>query len=386
MINIFFKGSNSKRLKLQSTDPLEKLHPHLFEYVFQHFDIADVMILSQVNTNWFNEIGKSLTAMKKIQLGLDNWGKFQTPSAMVNVMKNIRATTRQYQNLSIDCNNQEKVSREAVKLLEYFAPALINLKFLNPKNEAFDQHFNFPKLKTLQYFGCSRDAIEDLLMLNTANLEILDLENHYDANPVSLGKWVNRNAGLRTLKLCDCLSESFRCLEILNNDIKLRELVIGLEGSQEEKLSFLAFLSSGKTVNLQELTIKPGPSTSGASEDIINKVLELPALKKVRFDAFLSPENFTLIVNFRIIELRLPWNVDTVEKLKPFLRAVPKVEVLFLRKINMDILECLATNLKHLKFLYYTKGEGCVPCLQKILHWNQNYDVKFQIISKNWLS
>lgn len=358
--------------------------PELHELVFQHFDAADVLILSEVNKSWWNAIGGSRKCMSQVRLGLENWESTETPEDFMRIMKLIKTSSRRYQNIRLNSNDDEMVSRKAVQVLKYFASSLVDIRFLNADSVKIRKTFTFPRLERLQFIN-NCETIDNLLLEGSTMLKDLNLKHHYWAEAEPVLHCLKRNKNLTMLKLWDTgISKLFcKTYDPKNYLFKLKRFASGADGliTKETEENFIHFLES-QNKSMEAIRFRSG--LDGVAAPIINKVFEMSAMKIIHLDGIGDLKELCLPFNPKIIELRLPWSIDTMEKLAPFLRAIPKVKVLFLRKINMEILSYVAINLKELKILYYTRAEGCMGCFQKFLASKEETNKGILLVSKEW--
>lgn len=378
----------SKRLRLQKTefnvDPLEfGVHEHLHELIFQHFDPADVLILSEVNKVWFDTIGRSRKCMQQINLGLDNWWQTETSEDMARIMKVVSKTTRRYQNVHLNSNDDALVSRKACQLLKTLAPSIVDLRFLNADYVSVREGFKFPRLERLQFINNVSD-IDKLLLQASTQLKELNLKHHYFPDPQLVMDCLRANKHLKILKLWDSgISKLFALYEPNCFEFRLRRFATGADGavSNEAESNFLHFLDKQSNC-LEAIRFRSG--LDGVGGTIINKVFEMSAMRIIHLDGVGDLKHLNLNVNPAIVELRMSWTIDTLEKLIPFIRAAPKVETLFLRKVNKDILEYVAVHLKELKTLYFTRSDGCIGCFKKFLSTNEDTNKDIRLVAKEW--
>lgn len=362
---------------------MKLLHEHVMELMFQHFDAADVLISSEVNRNWFDTIGSSRKCMKLINLGLENWWQTETPREMAKVMRIVKKTTRNYQNVHVNCNDDLIVSKQAVNMLKTLAPSLVDLRFFNSDSGQVGFRYKFPKLECLQFINNTRE-IDELLLDASTQLKELNLKHHYWADPNPVLQCLKDNKNLKMLKLWDTgIGKLFKIYEPNSFEFKLKRFATGSDGvvSPEAEKNFLHFLES-QSGYIEAIRFRSG--FDGVSATIINKVFEMTAMTIIHLDGVGDLKQLDLVVNPRIKELRLPWCVDSLEKISPFLRSVPNVRILFVRKVNKDILEFIATRLKDLRLLYYTKADGCLGCFKRFLSANENSNKDIKLICKEW--
>lgn len=375
-----------KRVKLQTQvdDPLHHIHEHLHELVLQHLDQADVIILSEVSKKWFDIIGGSRKCMKQINLGLENWWQTETPGDMGRLIRVIQKTTRKYQNVHLNCNDDELVSKNAINLLSVLAPSLVDLRFLNSDSvQKPSEVLKFPKLERLQFINNSAE-IDEILLHGSSQLKELNLKHHYWADFQPVLHCLKNNKHLEILKLWDTgICKLFMDYEPSHFQFKLKRFATGADGNitKTTEENFLRFLDSQDDC-LEAIRFRNG--LDGVSSLFINKVFTMTAMRIIHLDGIGEAEELKLTTNPKIIELRLPWNVDTVEKMTPFLRAVPNAKVLFIRKVNKDVLEFVAMQMKELKLLYFTKAEGCMGCFKRFLSTNEGSNKNIRLVSKEW--
>lgn len=356
---------------------------HLHELIFQHFDPSDVLISSETNRRWFDAIGESRKCMSQINLGLDNWWQTETREIMESTMKIISNTSRRYQNVTFNAHDDEIVSRQALQLMKFLAPSLVDLRFFNADHITVDEIFKFPHLERLQFIN-NVSQIDELLLQGSTQLKELNLKHHYWAEPEPVRSCLKENKQLIILKLWDTgISKLFETYEPSNFNFKLKHFATGADGEINEKTetNFLHFLGT-QDGHIEAIRFRSG--LNGVSGTIISRVFEMSALRKIHLDGIGDVSNMKLKTNHRITELRLDWKIDNLEKLSPFLEAVPKAETLFLRKVNKDVLEHVAIHMKELKTLYFTKADCCMGCFKKFLSSNEETNKDIRLIPKEW--
>lgn len=359
------------------------IHEHLHELVFNHFDEADVLILSEVSTRWFDVIGGSKKCMTGIRLGLENWWQSETPKDISKVMKVVSKTTRKYQNVHINCNDDILVSKHAFKLLETLAPSLVDLRFMNADGIIETAFTKFPRLERLQFINNVKE-VDELLLQGSTTIKELNMKHHYWAEVEPVLKCLKANKDLTILKLWDTgIGKLFQAYQPGCFKFKLKRFATGCDGqiSKESEKNFLHFLGS-QSEHLDAIRFRSG--LDGVNHRIINKVFSLSAIKIIHIDGIDSLSDIQLQVNPGIIELRLPWKVDSAEKLLPFLEAAPNLEVLSLKKINRAIVEIIATSLKNLKLLNYDRAEGCRRCLKGSLSVTEDSNKDIELKHREW--
>lgn len=375
----------SKRSKIQESlvDPMQMVHEHALELVFQHFDAADVIISSEVNRDWFDTIGNSRKCMKLINLGLNQWWQSETAKEIATVMKIVKHTTRKYQNVHVNCHDHLTVSKQAVNMLQTLAPSLVDLRFFNSDCGKEGRNYSFPKLESLQFINNTRE-IDELFLSASTQLKVLNLKHHYWADPLPVLQCLKRNKNLVILKLWDTGIKLFQIYEPNCFEFKLKKFATGSDGgvSQEAEENFLHFLESQSDC-MEAIRFRSG--LEGVSATIINKVFSMSAITKIHLDGIGDIKQLDLKTNPRIKELRLPWSINSLEKSLPFFQAVPNVRVLFIRNINKDIIEYVATHLKAVRLLYYTKADGCcIGCFKRFISSNEESNKEIKLINKEW--
>lgn len=377
----------SKRLRMnnpKNVDPLAiGVHSDLHELLLQHFDPADVLISSETSTKWFGFIGQSKKCMKQISLGLDNWWTTETTEDMVRTMRVIKKTTRKYQNVCVNSNDDPDVSKRAYQLLKKVAPSLVDLRFINAEMNVKVANFAFPRLERLQFIN-NVGEIDDLLLGGSTQLHELNLKHHYWCEPKPVMNCLKNNANLKILKLWDTgVGKLFKDYEPNSFQFKLNRFATGADGvvTREAEENFIQFLDT-QSDHIEAIRFRSG--IDGVNATIINKVFQMASLKTIHLDGIGDLKGLNLPVNPRLNELRLSWNVDTLEKVTPFLRAAPKVETLFLRKVNKEILEFVAKNLPDLKTLYYTRADACMGCFKKFLSSSEDTNKDIRLVTREW--
>jgi hypothetical protein len=377
------RQKRSKKCKIPRCPLAIGVLPELHELIFQHFDPADVLILSETSKHWWNAIGESRKCMQQIRLGLENWESTETTEDIARVMGVISKSTRRYQNIRINSNDDQLVSTKAIQLLKYFAPSLIDVRCLNADEVKVDEKFRFPRLERLQFINNVTD-VDELFLHGCKELRELNLKHHYWADDVPVRDCLKMNAKLQMLKLWDTgISTMFKVYEPNSFKFQLKRFATGCDGdiSEETEANFIQFLES-QSKSIEAIRFRSG--LDGVNSLIINKVFQMSAMKIVHLDGIGDLKDLKLKVNSNILELRLPWSVDTLNKLIPFLSVVPKAKVLFLRKINMEILNYIAVQMKELQILYYTRAEGCMGCFKKILSSNKDANKEIMLVNKEW--
>lgn len=355
----------------------------MHELIFQHFDPADVLISSEVSKLWFDTVGGSRRCMKQVNLGLEKWFHTETSKDMSKVMEIIKNTSRKYQNVHFDCNNDEIFSRTAVQLLKVLAPSLVDLRFLNADSVSMKEYCGFPKLERLQFINNVAE-IDYLLLQGSTKLKELNLKHHYWAECVPVMECLKNNKNLVLLKLWDtAICKLFEIYEPNCFQFKLKRFATGADGvltkATEEK--FLAFLES-QSDSIEAIRFRSG--LDGVNGTVINKVFSMSAMRTIHLDAIGDTQQLDLATNPKITELRLPWNIATLDELTPFLRASPNIKVLFIRRVDKDILEYVAKNMKVLETLYFSRADGCEACLKGIVSVNEDANKDVQLVFKEW--
>lgn len=369
--------------KAKTEDPFALIHEHLHELILQHFDPADVLIYSEVSKGWFDTIGASKRCMRQINLGLENWWQTETPKEISRIIQNARFTTRQYQNAVINCNDDPLVSRQAVRLLRSLAPSLVDLRFLNADKIRINNPFKFPKLERLQFINNVAD-IDNLLLQSSTRLTELNLKHHYWAKPEPVLECLQQNPHISMLKLWNTgLTQFFEICEPGMLKFRLKRFATGSEGELSPKAeeNFLHFLDS-QSESLEAIRFRSGLENT-VNGKIINRLFDMKAIKIIHLDGIGNTDELKPAVNTRIIELRISSNVMSFLTIKPYLKATPNVMVLFLKKINREILDYAVANLTKLRLIYYTRTEGCISCFNKFLATNEG-NKNINLVYKEW--
>lgn len=339
--------------------------------------------MSEVSSSWFDTIGGSRKCMKEVRLGLDNWWQTETPDEMSRVMEIIRNTTRKYQYVHINCNDNVQVSQNALSLLETLAPWVVDLRFINADGINEIHPMEFPMLEKLQFIN-NVSQIDDLLLQGTSRLKELNMKHHYWAEVAPVVKCLKANKDITLLKLWDTgIGKLFEVYEPDSFKFKLKRFATGSDGvmSLEVEDNFLDFLDS-QSDSLEAIRFRSG--LGGVNAQIISKVFEMSAIKIIHLDGIEKPIDIELQVNPGIIELRLPWKIDNAEKLLPFLKAAPNLEVLYLKKLNRWTAAVIADTLKNLRILNYDRAEGCLRCLTNSLSPTDAINKDLKLKRREW--
>lgn len=136
-------------------DPFEHLHDDVHELIFQHLTWNEVTETSLTSKEWYKNIGRSLTAMKKIRLKYHaKYSLHIKPSTTTAVLR----SSRKYQSIDFDCLFSTNFRRRA-KVLTNFADSVVELKIGSIAEEfSFDQ-VTFPKLKYLTIGGIKTNRL-----------------------------------------------------------------------------------------------------------------------------------------------------------------------------------------------------------------------------------
>lgn len=323
--------------------------------------------------------------MRQINLGLEKWWRTETTKHMCQVMKEIAKTTRKYRNATFDCNSDKNFTRFAVHLLKTLSPSLVDLRFLNAEIAEIHELYEFPKLELLR-FKNTESVIDQLLLQGSTQLKELNLKYHFWADNVFVMKCLRYNKNLVMLKLWD--SAIYRFFEIYEPncfEFKLKRFAIGVDGtySKEAEDNFLHFLDT-QSDSLEAIRFRSG--LDGVACTVMNKVFGMSAMRIIHLDSIEDVTGLNLVTNPRITELRLPWSIRTLHSLMPFLIAVPNVKVLYLRRVDKDILDYIARKMMALQTLFFSRADGCESCLKKIMSVHEDESKNVKLVCKQWIS
>lgn len=264
-------------------------------------------------------------------------------------------------------------------MLPSLAPSLKTLYFQNTDYEDIGgPPYEFPKLEYLQFINNST-PVDNLLLAASTELVELNLKHHYWGDPVPVIECLQRNNKLKVLKLWDAsLTKIFALYEPGMFQFKLKRFTTGCEGNfvQYIEANLISFLRAQNELEAVRLR----PSVSGVSKKIVRTIYRLPLLTVLHLEAVGEVQPRKLPVNQKVVELRLSWAVNTVEKLSVFVTPLPNLRTLHLKQVDRAMLQHLAMHTTELRTVHYYKSDYCPTCFNSFIASARAVNKELEII------
>lgn len=252
----------TKRVKLNNLDPLEILHPDVFERIFQHFESKDILSALTVSPSWCQEAEKSAKCMEKLQLRIGQKlppqlirRKYQnislwavTPKILQilrrlncrriniddvgrlnlrNVLKIVEPVAEHLRIRTTACSHAGCKPRRSKRLAKTLLfPKLTKLSLTCHNCEEFEECTNLKELELMWKFSCTN--IENILANNVA-LEKLAI-NRGKPSILKPGKF---HFKLKEFSFCN----DYDCMLGARNDIPLLANFLVSQAESLEKLT-----------------------------------------------------------------------------------------------------------------------------------------------------
>lgn len=356
-------------------DPLEQVSPDIDYLIFQHLTPKEVLEISNVSKSWNEIIGSSTTCMKKIELALRFWK--DTPGTKQEQcnekIKVIQESTRQYQNVSIDCRFDKSLSYEFWKFLSSHQSSLVELKIKSIQLEfasPLTPCLTLPKLQVLKLTYVATN-VRNILLRSCCSLTKLKLKME---SPFKWGESTKiEQESLTSIRKCLEVNQSLKDIEIhgctqynLFFDLQVSDVVrFRLKMLKIKSGLRLAVLSENNERNLisflrTQLDCLESFYIDGCRINIIQFVFNnMTALRSIQVDVMVMEKNeiSELHLNENIRDLMIPY-VNCHENIREFLIAVPNIESLFIAYLSHESMNFIARNLMNLKTLKFRYDEN----------------------------
>ena len=362
-------------------DPINCLHLHVHDLVFQHLFVKEILECSLVSKCWNKSIGRSSRAMKEVWLNVGD--RFNEPKK--EDLRAFRASERKYQNFKIsEIENGLQILlfpkrrwqraqidiqsfttyKDYVNLLRIFHESVVELDLFDMDIEDgrdINEVVDFPSLNKLKIGFVSSIALRPFLS-HIKSLDKLVLENISDmgsaidnSNELML-KFVHLQPQLAHLSLTsEAFIKIFENAEMFN--FQLTYLLIDYNGKRDTSESktllenFDIFIINQK--QLQWITL-----CKWTCEVTVSQIISCSNINRVSFDYYEDSDKFDsssleLKVNENIKQLDFDFEDLNLDWLKPIFKAAPKTEILYFFHVSQELLQYLLLNFKHLKTLEY---------------------------------
>lgn len=362
-------------------DPLEKIHEHIHGLILQHFEGAQVLELSLVSKTWYEVIGNSPEAMKKVWLNVGD--RFNEPKK--KDLQTFRQSKRKYQNFKMSeienglqivlcpkrkwkraqIDIQSFTSFEDYKyLLNIFNESIQDLELFDmsierPKSTIDDGTLDFKQLQRLRMDFVTPTAIKPLLR-NSPRLgklivgDLLEFEeNETETSQMFIVQFVKLQPQITHLSLsADAffkLFENENCYE-LQLQYLLVESSNKIEKSSKLMKNFETFVS--KQNQLKWITL-----CEWTCEESLASLINKSSIGRISFDYFddlsekfkgpkLNKNQTIQRMDFQVEGMELDW-------MKIVLDAATHVEILYFFHVTENAFKYLVLNCKHLRILKY---------------------------------
>lgn len=353
-------------------DPLRNIIGDLHDLILQHLNTNEILEYSTVSKYWYKKIGNSRQCMKKIRLALKFWRSTAKEQQIEEKLKILKSISRRYQNISIDCRFDKRVSAEFWNLLSVLADHIVQLKIksINVTIDSSKPLFKLRKLEELKIV---------YVPVNIRNVLLTS------CNPVKLK--LKLVSPLNWNKTNKTDNESLLCIKhFMTTNERLKDVEI--YGAVQYRFFFDEDFSKLIKFRLNSLKIKNDLRLSLIPEECERNLIDFLAtqnesLEKVFIDVcrpavirqvFNNMKNLTLIhietvvmtdfkvrdlnlqLNENVVDLRIPY-ITNNQDIKEILQYTPNLTSLFVAHLSIETMEFVAWNMKKLVTLKYRYDE-----------------------------
>lgn len=363
-------------------DPFKVTHEHVHDLILQHFSLDEILDFSIVSKFWYATIGKSNQTMTKVWLNVGD--RFNEPKK--EDLRAFRASERNYQNFKMSeiesglqillfPSRQWKGAqidiqsfttyKDYINLLKIFNKSIVELDLFDMDIEYVDSDDNtleFTQLKILRIGFVTSIALKTFIH-HLPKLEKLKIDTLTDLGAQKcdtaselMVKFLKLQPQITHLSLS---SEAFNKLfdDEATFDFQLTFLFVDYAEKGETKDSrrklenFEKFVLAQK--HLRWITLCEWMDIKSVSA-----IFKHERLDRISFDYFddlqkLDSSLLKLRTNFGI--KRIDFDCENVDLcwLRPFLEAVPNIEVCYFFHVTKDLFQFLISNFKKMRFLRY---------------------------------
>ncbi|CRK90880.1 CLUMA_CG004570, isoform A [Clunio marinus] len=374
-------------------DPLEGINNYLHPLIFQHLNMSEILCLSTVSRQWYYEIGMSEQCMNRMLLkinvipphGIFSFKKLpsiKTKRQIYSKLTTVRKTTmRRYKYISINTNNVENISYQAIKLVMALAPSVVQMTLLNlkvPPTRKLNS-VKFPSLTKL-IINNADPYVQRILFQGMTDLIELRIYEHFDPDIQPILACLKNNYKLKELYIWNTgIGDLFSTYEPDSFQFQLEDFSTGSEGiiSNEAETNLMKFLDSQKDT-LTTFFLRVGMSILRNS--VVFGLFTLPNLVTLHINSYILLHRISIETNSSVKAFNFGWHIASKEATMGVLDAIPEVEVITIEHMTKSFLRHAVKNLKKLWRIRYTKGKACQKCFNAILATRKDYYPKIQLI------
>lgn len=374
-------------------DPLRAIIGDIHESIFQHLNTNEILECSTVSKYWYEKIGNSRRCMKKIRLALKFWRSTAKEQQIEEKLKILKDISRRYQNISIDCRFDKRISDEFWNLLFVLADHIVSLKIksINVTIDSSKQLFQLNKLEELKLVYVPVNIRN--IMLSSSNPVKLKLKlvsplnwsktNKTDNESLSCIKhFMTTNERLKDVEIYGAVQYRFFFDEDFSKLIKFRLNTLKVKNDlrlslipEECERNLIDFLGT-QSESLEKIFIDVCRPT--VIHQVFNnmKNLTLIHIETVVMTDF-KVSDLNLKLNEKVVDLRIPY-ITNNQDIKEILQYAPNLTSLFVAHLSIETMEFVAWNLKKLTLLKYRYDEiDCETLYERLKE--QNVDVNQNI-------
>ena len=391
-------------------DPLQRVPEELHYLIFSHLTVEEILNATKVTKHWNNMIGTSCECMKNIWINVGD--RFREPNKLE--LKIIRNSRRKYENFKISemenglqilvypprswlraqIDIQSFITKEEyMNLLKIICSTIKELDIFDmdiESNSEDNEILMIQNLCKIRFGFVTSVAIEPFLLFNSklTTLTLDDISNVPSATKNACETVIDLlklNTNLIHLSLTsDIFTKIFSSDNSSYFQFSLKSLIV--EYSDNTKIilkNFETFLMSQN--KLEHLVLCDWISVE-TIEFLFNVVSNIRHLTIDYFDEnTLRMKPITLTVNNNLKEMDFDGNGLTLEFLKTFIIATPKLEMLYVFHLTIEIINYISKNILSLQTLKYCSIEiGCVECYNKIRTSNECYNKNILLVEEKF--
>lgn len=374
-------------------DPLRGIIGDLHDLIFQHLNTNEILEYSTISKRWYEKIGNSRRCMKKIRLALKFWRSTAKEQQIEEKLKILKSISRRYQNISIDCRFDKRVSAEFWNLLSVLADNIVSLKIksINVTIDSSKPLFQLNKLEELKLVYVPVNIRN--IMLSSCNPVKLKLKlvsplnwsktSKTDTESLScIRHFMTTNERLKDVEIYGAIQYRFFFDEDFSKLIKFRLNTLKIKNDlrlslipEECERNLIDFLAT-QSESLEKIFIDV--CRPAVIHQVFNNMKNLATIhiETVVMTDF-KVRDLNLKLNENVVDLRIPY-ITNNQDIKEILQYTPNLTSLFVAHLSIETMEFVAWNLKKLTLLKYRYDEiDCENLYDRLKE--QNVDVNQNI-------
>ncbi|CRK99915.1 CLUMA_CG013218, isoform A [Clunio marinus] len=360
-------------------DPLEKLHDHVHELIFQHLTVDEVLNSSLTSKLWYKAIGRSNDVMGKIWLNVGD--RFNEPTKYD--LKAFRGSERIYQNFKIsEIENGLQILvfpkrewrraqmdiqsfinyKDYIHLLQIFSETIVELEIFDMDIEDDNSNIlklDFKELQKLRFEFVTAVALKPFNQ-KLKKLERLSLGNIISDGGEALNQFISLQSQITHLSLS---SDAFyKIFEVEKEfSFKLKYLLVEYAEKCEKDNSRNVVNNFVKFIQTQE-QLKWITLCEWTNIEVVQEILNSKFIERVSFDYF---DNESTILDVSTIKLNQSRSIKHIDFdcenidgnwknwIKPIIESCGEVTKIYFFHIHEELFEFVVENCKHLTSLEY---------------------------------